>query len=131
MAEDLPDETATANSRLPRDSLSSLFGQVAATTVRNILDGGVATLEKLDKMLAERVAQFNERRKQLKVMQNEDERQHVLETMSSIPLEGDHHSIAMARKQTKPDDLMVGLYTEHYKDDTSFKLHNEEHLKDD
>lgn len=125
MAEDLPDETTTANSRPPRDSLGSLFGQVAATTVRNILDGGVATLEKLDKMLAERVAQFNERRKQLKVLQNEDERQHVIETMSSIPLEGNHLSIE------NPHDLMVGLYTEHRKDDAVFKLHNEEHLKDD
>lgn len=86
----------------PRDSkgkelLSSLFGQVAATTVRNIIDDSVATLEKLDKMLAERVAQFTERRKQLKTMQNEDERRHVLQLLEqqesihgSLPLEGDH-----------------------------------------
>lgn len=92
----------TESSR-PRDSksrelLSSLFGQVAASAVRNIIDDGVATLEKLDKMLAERVAQFTERRKQLKSMENEDERQHVLQLLEqqqtkgadcSMQLEGD------------------------------------------
>jgi len=64
-----------------RELWSSLFGQVAATTVRNLIDDGVATLEKLDKMLVERVTQFTEQRKQLKMMRNEDERQHVLQLL--------------------------------------------------
>ena len=90
-----------------RELLGPLFGQVAVATVRNVLHNEVATLQSVDKMLKDKVAQLRERKEQLQSMKNEDERQTVIQLLD----QGDKSSGDCSLQLEGNIDTLIALHT--------------------
>ncbi|XP_024397137.1 uncharacterized protein [Physcomitrium patens] len=113
-----PDNLRRRDSK-SRELLGPFFGQVAVASARNVLITGVENLQNVDKMLADRVAQFRERRKHLELLRNENERQTVLQLLDQQAQEASSANFSL-----QSEDLTV---------DANYANQSEElqHLKDE